>query len=76
MGRLPPARLQPGGHGLDTLAFARQQQAGAVGPCRHGAVSTAERAGKTVQIHVKPLLRGPIQIQVRLCHSPHMGIKM
>ena len=50
MSGLDPTRLDPGGDGLDALAVARQQQAGAVVAKRDDAVSMAESRAKRLDI--------------------------
>jgi hypothetical protein len=51
--RLHPLRLQPGRHRLDALALTRQQQPGAVGLERRGAISVAEFRNQRIEIGVE-----------------------
>jgi hypothetical protein len=54
MGGLNPTGLDPGGHGLDALALAGQQQAGAGAAQWGDAVSMAEGRAKRLDIGSKP----------------------
>jgi hypothetical protein len=54
MSGLDPTGLDAGGHGLDALALARQQQAGAVVAKRGDAVSMAESRAKCLDIGREP----------------------
>jgi hypothetical protein len=73
MGRLNPARREPGGHGLHALSLARQKQPRAIGPRRPDPVGMAEHSCDRIEIRHEPLLRGLVLLQARLCHSPNLG---
>ncbi len=66
MSRLHPAGRHPGGYGLDALALARQQQAGAVGPERRHPVSVPQGASQCLDIESKPCFAA-----VGVCQRAH-----
>ncbi len=68
---LHPVRRQPGGHRLDALALARQQQPGAVGVERRPAVGVAERGGQGVEVGLEPLRGAPGKTRGRRCPALH-----
>jgi hypothetical protein len=56
VGGLDPPGLNPRSHGLDALALARQQQAGAIPPGRADAVGMTESRAQRLDIAFKPQL--------------------
>ena len=73
MGRLNALRGDAGGHRLDTLALAGQQQPRAVGVHRFAPIGMAEHPRNRSQIPGKSTLSGVLPVQTFLCHAPNVG---
>ena len=73
--RLHPGRRDPGGHRLDALALARQQQPGAVGLRCCDPACMAQHRHDRVQIGGEPLLAGerPLGPFLLPGHAPFVG---
>ena len=69
MGRLNALRSDAGGHRLDTLALAGQQQPRAVGVHRFAPIGMAEHARNRFHIPRKPTLSGVLPIQTFRYHA-------
>ena len=54
VGCLDMARIEAGGHRLDTLALAGQQQAGAIAAQRIDPVGVADHLGKSAYVSLEP----------------------
>jgi hypothetical protein len=66
-------RIEPGGHRLDALTLARQQQTGAVSPRRGGSACVTQAPDNGIQIRRQAGLACQRLSCSSLIHKPYMG---
>ena len=76
VGCLDMPRIEAGGHRLDALALARQQQAGAIAAQRIDPVGVADRLGQSVYVSLEPDLTSGIGRNRRLDHAVLYGCQL
>jgi hypothetical protein len=69
-------RIEPGGHRLDALALAGQQQTGAVGPRRGGTARRPQSSDNRIQIRLQSSLARQRLSCSLLFHAPLDGMAM